>query len=164
MRNARRFKALVSGLLLYTTAAASSSRLVELPWSGDFYSALGGPRSELAILAVASLIALLMFGLALAWSYLTVRPSSPGRRPMTGWCIGGIAAAWFCWVVYGVVQVAASPGLNDMPISAWLLSPDMPPLWGMLNTLAIVGGVVLAGELTRRLGAMKSPSSLARGA
>ncbi|MDN3919065.1 hypothetical protein [Roseateles violae] len=164
MRKERRLKALVSGLLLYTAAVGMAVRLAELQLLQPLYAGFGGPRSELSILCEASWIALLMFVLALGWTYWTVRPSSTGRRPQTAWCLGGIAIAWLVGVVYGVLQVASGPGVTDMPVLAWLLSPEMPPLWGLLNTLALIAGVLLAGRRRATTLAASAPTPrMARG-
>jgi len=144
MRSARRAWAFVSGLLLYITAIWISGRLADLRLPREFYTALGGRYSVTTVLVESLVIALLMFGLALGWSRLTVRQPPPGRRPVTGWCLGGIATAWFGCAIYGTIHMALSWDLHDLPVGLWLLSSDMPPLWGVLNTLAVVGGVLLA--------------------
>jgi len=143
-RRARRFGALASGLLLYLTAIRIGSLLSDLDLPRAAYAALGGRYSVTAVVFESLLIALLLFGLALAWSRVTVRPLLPGQRPVTDCYLVGIALAWFCAAIYGTVYLSLSWELKDLPVGLWLLSSGTPPLWGVLNAVAVVGGVLLA--------------------
>ncbi len=150
MKSLRRVSAVLSGVLLYSTAVLVSGILAELEWPRFFYAALGG-RTSLAVLVVESLlIALPVFGLALAWSYVTVRPPKLGRRPTTAWCLGGLGLAGFGWLVFGVYDMAQTPDAFNQTLGKLLLSSSTPPLWGLLNVLAVLLGTVLAGTLARQ--------------
>jgi hypothetical protein len=162
MRSARRFGAFVSGLLLYSTVICVSGVLAEQQLPRELASLLGGHSSGLSIFVTASAIALLMFAMAVGWSYVTVRPKRHGRRPTTSWCVAGIMTAWLGWVVYGALELSVAPRASSMPVGSWLLSSDMPPLWGVLNTLAVVAGAVLAGSLARRFAPPKNSNRWAR--
>lgn len=150
MKSLRRVSAVFSGVLLYSTALLFSGVISDLEWPRVFYVALGG-RASLAALAVESLlIALPVFGLALAWSYVTVRPPKLGRRPTTAWCLGGLGLAGFGWLVFGAYQMAETPEAFNQSLGKLLLSSSTPPLWGLLNVLAVLLGTVLAGTLARQ--------------
>ncbi len=150
MRSLRRGSAVISGVLLYSSTVLFSGVIAELEWPQFFYAALGG-RTSLAVLAVESLlIALPVFGLALAWSYVTVCPPKLGRRPTTAWCLGGLGLAGFGWLVFGVYQMAETPDAFDQSLGKLLLSSSTPPVWGVLNLLAVLLGTVWAGTLARQ--------------
>ena len=150
MRSLRRGSAVISGVLLYSTAVLFSGVMAELEWPRFFYAALGG-RASWAVLAVESvLIALPVFAVAVAWSYATVRPPKLGRRPTTAWCLGGLGLAGFGWLVFGVYQMALTPGAFNQPLVKLLLSSSTPPLWGVLNVTAVLLGALLAGTLARQ--------------
>lgn len=150
MKHTRRLGALASGLLLYSTAVMVGGLLAgwRLP---PAFLALLGPRDSLSrLLGDAAIHALPIFAMALVWSYVTLRPYRRRRQPATGWCLCGLGLAWLGWLLWGVVE-AADGGLPDgLPLSTLLLSPLMPPLWGLMNTAAVLAGVLLAAALARR--------------
>lgn len=142
-RQVRRFGAFVSGLLLYLTAIRVSCWLSGSSLPDQAYAALGGRYGSPAVAVESLLIALLVFGLALGWGRITAAPLMPGQRPVTHWCLAGIATAWLGAALYGTIYLSLSWYLHDLPIGLWLLAAGTPPLWGVLNTLAVVGGIVL---------------------
>jgi hypothetical protein len=160
MRKMRPTAAFVSGLFLYSTAVWIGGRLASLPLPPEYVEALGGRYSSLFISTESVVIAVVMFGLALGWAFVTVRPWRPGRRPTTIACMTGIGCAWLGWVVYGAFDASAAVLPDSMPVGNWLLSSEMPPLWGVLNIMAIIAGVVFAGSLARRFAPPKPSRSM----
>ncbi|MEJ6006081.1 hypothetical protein WG899_11025 [Paucibacter sp. AS339] len=157
MRSTRRAWALCSGILLYIAAWALAWMLAEvrLP-THMFPHALLGRGSTTAVLAEAGLIALLLSGLALFWSYLTVRSPKRGRRPTVAWFMAGLGSAWFVWLMAGVVRMSEKQSAADLPLAVLLFAANEPPLWGLLNMAALLQGTFLAGLLAaahyRKLG------------
>ena len=54
------------------------------------------------------------------------------------------------WSIYGAIHFSLYPKIFGQPLYALLLSSTVPPLWGVLNVLAVVGGVLLAGRRATR--------------
>jgi hypothetical protein len=150
MRHPARIGAFFSGLALYSTAMllVSAGTGVRLP--ALMVDTLGGPDSLELLLGEALLFALPLFLLALAWSYVTVRPRRRGRPPTTAWCLAGMALAWLGWLLYGAAHAAVDELAVQHSVAELLLSPATPPLWGLLNGLAVLLGVLIAGMLVRR--------------
>lgn len=146
----RRLGALLSGLLLYCVVMLVVSTLAALPSPAPLLSLLGLQATLAQEIAAATLLATPVFALALAWSYVTVRPYQRGRRPTTAWCLGGLSLAWLGWLFYGLVHASENSALGELPLSTLLLSSSVPPLWGVLNALAAMLGVGLAGTLAKR--------------
>jgi hypothetical protein len=151
MRAIRRVGAFGSGLLLYSGAVGLSGLLVDLRLPREVYVMLGGRGSATVVIAEATVIALVLFLLALPWGYLTVKPLKRGRRPTTAWCVAGLAIAWLAWLVYGAVNFSLAPKMSSLPLLSLLLSSSTPPLWGVLNTIGVLAAVLLAGVLARRV-------------
>ena len=153
MRRAeRRILAVVSGVLLYGLAVALGHELGTMGLvPSSLQSALGGASSGLSMLVSATLTALPVFVLAVAWGFLTVRPWRSGRHTLTGWCMGGLVLAWFVLLIYGVITFAMKPPDAAISVSRLLLSPTTPPLYGVQFSIAIIGGVALAGSLAQRI-------------
>lgn len=151
MKNQRRFAALLSGLVLYCAVIALSEMLAGLQLPSPLYRLLGGHGNAVLIAGQAGLIALLMFVLTLPWGYATILLARLSRGSSTAWCLGGVLAGWVAWVIYGSASFALNPISTDMPISSWLLSSLMPPLWGVLNIIAVLGATWLAGRLVQRI-------------
>lgn len=151
MRDARRVGAFFSGLILYCAAIGCGILLARVSLPDAVYKSLGGRDSLATVLSEAAVIGLLLFLLALVWSYLTVRPraKSKSRHTTTAWCLSGLGLAWLGWLIYGVVNFALNPLGAQTPMSALLFSADVPPLWGLLNVVAVVSGAVVAGMLAR---------------
>lgn len=150
MRHPARLGAFVSGMALY-----SSAMLLVGAWAGlglphGLMEALGGPESLELLLVEALIFALPLFLLAFGWSYVTVRPTRRGRRPTTAWCLAGLALAWLGWLLYGAAHAAVDGLPARSSVAEMLLSPTTPPLWGLLNGLAVLLGVLIAGALVRR--------------
>ncbi len=143
----RRLGALLSGMLLYCVVMLCVSTLAALPSPAPLLSQLGLRALLAQEIGAALLLAMPVFGLALVWSYLTIRPRQRGRRPTTAWCLGGLCLAW---LFYGLVHASENSALGELPLSTLLLSSSVPPLWGVLNVLAAMLGVVQAGTLARR--------------
>jgi len=148
MRSSRRIRAFVSGLLLYGSALGLAVLLSALPWPNAITGALGGSGSFGALLAQAGLTACLLFGLALCWAYLSLRRQ--GRRATTAWCVGGLGLAWFIGLLFGVFQLSMDAANYQPSIGSVLLSATVPPLWGVLNVLALLAGILMAGRLANR--------------
>jgi hypothetical protein len=150
MLHTRRIGAFFSGLALYCAAMLMSRLLAELLGPNDLFYVFGGRDSASRIMGESLVYALPVFVLALGWSYLTVRPQRRGRRPTTGACIWGMGVAWLGWLFYGVFAAAQMPHYSSLSLTAMLLSSLVPPLWGLLNMVAALAGVVTAGSLARR--------------
>ncbi|MDC6167132.1 hypothetical protein [Paucibacter sp. XJ19-41] len=150
MKHSRRIAAFASGLALYSTAVMLGGSLAGLRLPLGLTALWGHSESLPQLLAEATVYALPIFALALSWSYVTLRPYRRGRWPATAWCLGGLGLAWLAWLLYGVVCAAETTSLVAMPLSTLLLSPQVPPLWGLLNGLAVLVGVLVAGVLARR--------------
>jgi hypothetical protein len=150
MRHPARLGAFLSGAALYSVAVMLGGSLADRGLPAGLAAQLGQPESLQQLFGESLLVAMPIFLMALAWSYVTVRPYRRGRRPPTAWCLGGLAMAWLGWLFYGAAYAAAE-GLNGPDTwMALLLSPRQPPLWGLLNALAVLLGVLLAGVLARR--------------
>lgn len=150
MKHSRRIGAFASGLALYSTAVMLGGTLAGLRLPSVLSSWWGHTESLPQLLGEAAVYALPIFVLALSWSYVTLRPYRRGRWPATAWCLGGLGLAWLAWLMYGVVRAADTPPLAAVPLSTLLLSPQVPPLWGLLNGLAVLAGVLVAAALARR--------------
>ena len=149
MRSSRRLMAFVSGLLLYCSANGLSWALLDgwlqhgmRPYFNSYASTL---------MAVAGGVALLILVLSAAWGFLTVRVPPGGRRPTTAWCLAGVGTAGMGWLMVGVFQLALTRQEKVLTMLDLLLTPSTPPLWGPLNTLAVLAGVLLAGVAARHL-------------
>lgn len=153
MRSVRRVGAFSSGFLLYSSVMGLSSVLAKVRLPVQVYALLGGRTSVLAVVLEAIVIALLMALVALVWAHLTVVPRGPlrrGHRPTTGWCVSGVAVAWLSWTIYGAINFSLNPKIYGQPLYALLLSSIVPPLWGVLNVLAVLAGVLLAGRWAKQ--------------
>jgi hypothetical protein len=150
MRHSRHLGAFVSGLALYSAAVLLSGLLAGHHLLGPYLSRLGGDESWARVFGEAAVYAVPVFVLALGWAYVTLRPYRRGRRPTTGWCLSGFGLAWLGWLFYGVLLAAEGGQAGMLPISEMLLSPLVPPLWGLLNALVVLCGVLIAGALARR--------------
>ena len=157
MRSPARIGAFVSGLALYSTAMLLVAACAGLGLPVMMVDALGGPDSLELLFGEALLFALPLFLLALVWSYLTVRPTRRGRRPTTAWCLAGLALAWLGWLLYGAAHAAVDGMPVRQSLAELLLSPATPPLWGLLNGLAVLAGVLIAGALVQRQIASATP-------
>lgn len=151
MLHSRRIGAFFSGLALYSAAMLMSGLMAELFGPSDFFYLFGSQDSASRIVGESLIYALPVFLLALGWSYLTVRPQRRGRRPTTGACMWGMGLAWLGWLFYGVLAAAQMPHYSSLPLTAMLLSSLVPPLWGVLNMVAALAGVIAAGTLVKRL-------------
>jgi len=127
-----------------------SSLLADLRLPQEAYAALGGRNSTLVQFCEAFAIALVLLLLSLVWSYVTVRPPRKSRHTTTSWLLSGIGLAWLGWLIYGVFYFALHPRNYSQGMGALLLSSAAPPLWGLLNIVAVVSGAVLAGVLARK--------------
>ena len=148
MKDTRRLTALCSGLLMYGVCWALAWLLADIHLPGDvFPHAILSRGSLLSVLSEAGGIALLLFAIALVWSYFTVRSIKRGKRPTTGWCIAGLGLAWFAGLLIGVFSLSGAEHIGEQSIGILLLSATQPPLWGLLNTLALLMGATVAGIL-----------------
>ena len=153
MRSVRRVGAFFSGFLLYSSVMGISSFLAKVRLPPYVYVSMGGRTSVLTVISEASVIALLMALVAFLWSYITVVPRGPlrrGHRPTTSWCVAGVALSWFAWTIYGAIHFSLNPKIYGQPLYALLLSSTVPPLWGVLNVVAVLAAVLLAGHLAKR--------------
>lgn len=153
MRSVRRVGAFFSGVLLYSSVMGISSFLAKLRLPIQIYAPLGGRNSMLTVILEATVIALLMALLALVWSHLTVVPRGPlrrGHRPTTSWCVAGVVVGWLAWTIYGAIHFSLNPRSYGQPLYALLLSSNVPPLWGVLNVVAVLAAVLLAGHWAKR--------------
>lgn len=153
MRSVRRVGAFFSGVLLYGSVMGLSSVLAKVRLPVKVYTLLGGRTSMLTVILEAATIALLMGVVALVWAHVTVVPRGPvrrGHRPTTSWCVAGLAVGWLAWTIYGAIYFSLNPKIYGQPLYALLLSSNVPPLWGVLNVLAVLVGVLLAGRWATR--------------
>lgn len=157
MISTRRAWALCSGILLYLAAWTLAWLLAEVRLPTEvFPHALVSRGSTQAVMGEAGLIASLLLGLALLWSYLTVRSPKRGRRPTVAWFFLGLGLAWFVCLLWGVYQLSEQQSSVEMPLPVLLFAANQPPLWGLLNTAALLLGVALAAFMAsahyRKLG------------
>ena len=153
MRSVRRVGAFFSGLLLYSSVMGISSFLARLQLPGKIYASLGGRNSMVSVILEALIIAMLAALLSLAWGYITVVPRGPlrrGHRPTTSWCVAGVTVGWLAWTIYGAIYFSLNPRSYGQPLYALLLSSSVPPLWGVLNGVAVLAAVLLAGHWATR--------------
>lgn len=109
-----------------------------------------GRGSLPALLAEAGAFAILLFLLALGWSYLTLRSHRRSRRRTTACCLYGVSLAWLIWLLCGAAILASDPPEPDLPAGQWLQVILMPLLWGLLSGLAMTADVLLAALLSER--------------
>ncbi|MDC6167131.1 hypothetical protein [Paucibacter sp. XJ19-41] len=143
MQSLRTLGAFISGLALCSVGGLLSVLLTR------------GPRpigrgSLPDLLAEAAVFALLLFLLALGWSYLTLRSHRRSRRRSTACCLYGVGLAWLIWLLCGAAILAGDPPEPDLPSGEWLQVILMPLLWGLLSGLAMTAGVLLAALLGER--------------
>jgi len=150
MGHSRRLAAFISGLMLYSVAMLISGALAELHLPREYFKVFGPEGSHAQLLGEACVYALPIFLLTLGWSYFVLRPLRRGSRPTTAWCLGGLGLAWLGWLFYGVVRLSEAPVPGDDSVAVMLLSSLEPPLWGALNGLAALCGVLIAGALAGR--------------
>lgn len=153
MVSLRRLGALLSGLVLYCVVMLLVSSLASMPSPIALFRQLGVHAALPQELGAAILLALPVLALALPWSYFTVRPLRRGRRPTTAWCATGLLLAWLGWLIYGLIHASQSSRLSELPLRTLLLSSEVPPLWGLLNGLAALIGVILGGRIAARIAA-----------
>ena len=157
MKDTRSFAALCSGLLLYGVCWTLAWLLASIQLPGEMFPHTIWSRGSLgSVLSEAGAIALLLFAIALIWTYLTVRSPKLGKRPTTAWCLSGLGLAWFAWLLMGVFKLSAIETPTEQSIDVLLLSATQPPLWGLLNAVALLLGAtvagILAGQQYRKLG------------
>ncbi|MBV8603171.1 MAG: hypothetical protein JO224_00665 [Pelomonas sp.] len=148
MRRARRFVAVVSGVLLYAFAILISTiidkDLLFVPMRQMIQTHI------LAVLAVAGITASVVFVVALGWAFVTLRPRQGDRRLLSVWCIGGIVVAWMASLVVGLFALAIGPADHRPDLTGLLLYSGTPPFWGLLNVFAVFAGATLASLLASR--------------
>jgi hypothetical protein len=135
-------------LLLYGVCWTLAWLLADIRLSADVFPHVLVSRGSFgAVLSEAGAIALLLFVIALVWAYLTVRSPKLGQRPTTSWCLTGLSLAWFAWLLMGVFKLSDVQSVGEHSIGVLLLSATQPPLWGLLNILALLMGAIIAGIL-----------------
>lgn len=151
-KDPRSLTSLCSGLLLYAVCWALAWLLADIRLPTEVFPHHIMSRGSLGVvLAEAGAIALLLFVIALVWSYFTIRSPKLGRRPTTAWCLTGLGLAWFVWLLIGVLILSDLEAADaQSSLSALLFSATQPPLWGLLNTVALLLGASLAGVLAAR--------------
>ncbi len=150
MHDARRVGTFFSGLFLYIAAIAFAVMLADVHLPRDVHSMLGG-RGSLAVLGIeALLMALLIFAVALVWSFVTLKRPRKSRRTAIAWFMSGIGAAWLGGLIYGVFHFALNPP-SFQTMTNLLLASDSPPLWGLLNIIAVICAALLANLLALTL-------------
>lgn len=150
MKAARRAIAFVSGALLYSVAVVSAMKYANTGLPRAWYAALGGRSSLGVVFGEAVAIALVLFLLALGWSYLTLRPTRRRHRPYVAWLLAGIGLAWAGWLISGAFDFALQPRAYAAPLRTILLASNAAPLFGVLNILGVLGGAWLAGHFAKR--------------
>ena len=149
MHDARRAGAFFSGLFLYCAAIGCASMLADIHLPRDIAARLGG-RDSLSVVGVEALcLALLVFLGSLPWAYLSVKPARKSRRTSTPWFLSGVGLGWLGGLLYGTFYFALNPRSFES-MNRLLLASDAPPLWGLLNILAVVSAAVLADKLARK--------------
>ena len=150
MKYARRWMAFVSGAVLYGVVIVASRFASGSALPVDLASRLGAPGSLGFAVGEAAVVAVVVFALALGWTYFTLRLYDKGRRVFTWWCLAGLVCGFLGAFLLGVIDLAGRVSAPSNSILASLLSPTEPPLFGLLNLLVAPLGVVLAGRLVRR--------------
>ncbi|RZL34993.1 MAG: hypothetical protein EOP35_15845 [Rubrivivax sp.] len=150
MKAARRSIAFISGALLFSFGVGAAMKYASVGLPRQVYSALGGRNSLPVMLGEAVAIAALLFGVALVWGYLTLRPSRRRHRPYVAWMMSGIGLAWAGWLIFGAFNFALKPRAYSAPLQTVLLSSSAAPLFGALNIFGILGGVWMAGALAKK--------------
>lgn len=150
MKAARRSVAFVSGVLLYSFAIGAAMKYASIGLPRAVYVSLGGRNSLQVMLGEAVAVALLLFGLAVGWAYLTLRPSRRRHKPNLAWMMFGVGLAWAGWLIFGAFSFALKPRAYSAPLQTMLLASNSAPLFGALNIFGIAGGVWVAGALAKR--------------
>lgn len=150
MKYARRWMAFVSGGVLYGVLIVASRFASGSAVALDLAARLGAPGSLEFAAGEAAVVAVVVFALALGWTYFTLRLYDKGRRLFTWWCLAGLACGFLGTFLLGVIHLAEQASAASNSILATLLSPTEPPLFGLFNLLVAPLGVVLAGRLVRR--------------
>lgn len=150
MKYARRWLAWSSGVVLYGVVIVASRFVSDSSVPGDFASRFAETGSFGLAFGEAAVVAVFVFVLALAWAYLTLRPYRRGRRVFTQWCLVGLACGFLGAFMVTLFDAPDRAAAGAAEMALLLLSPNEPPLWGILNLLAAPCGVWLAGTLVRR--------------
>lgn len=150
MKAARRSIAFFSGALLYCFGTGAAMQYAQTGLPRQVYMSLGGRNSLPVMAGEAIAIALVLFLVALAWGYLTLRPSRRRHKPYIGWFMTGIGLAWAAWLIFGAFTFALKPRAYSAPMQTLLLSSGAAPLFGALNVFGVLGGAWVAGSLARR--------------
>ena len=151
MNDARRVGTFFSGLFLYAVSVGGASMLAGYHLPREISRQLGGRQSATVIGIEALLIALVVFLLSLVWSTLSLKPPrKKGRRSVTSWFYSGVLAAWLVGLLYGVFYFALNPRTYQTTADL-LLTSDVAPLWGVLNTVALLVASLIGGALARKL-------------
>ncbi len=149
MHDARRAGAFFSGLFLYCAAIGCASVLADIHLPRAIAARFGG-RDSLSVVGFEALcLALLVFLGSLPWAYLSVKPARKSRRTSTPWFLSGIGLGWLGGLLYGTFYFALNPRSFES-MSRLLLASDAPPLWGLLNVVAVICAAVLADKLAKR--------------
>lgn len=150
MKAARRSIAFFSGALLYCFGTGAAMQYAQIGLPRQVYTALGGRNSLPVMAGEAVAIVVVLFLVALAWAYLTLRPSRRRHKPYVGWFMTGIGLAWAGWLIFGAFSFAVKPRAYSAPMQTMLLSSGAAPLFGALNVFGVLGGAWVAGNLARR--------------
>ena len=150
MKYARRWLAFVSGVVLYGVVIVASRLATGSPVPVDLASVVGAPGSLGFAFVEAAVVAVAVFALVLGWTYFTLRLYNKGRRVFTWWCLAGLVVGFLVAFMLGVIDSAHRASAASGSLLATLLSPNEPPLWGLLNLFAAPAGLLLAGALVRR--------------
>jgi hypothetical protein len=150
MKAARRSVAFISGILLYCAAIGMAMGYANNGLPRQLYTALGGRNSLPVMLGEAVATALVLFVFALAWGYLTLRPSRRRHRPYIAWMMSGVGVAWAAWLLFGAFDFALKPRAYSAPLQTVVLSSNAAPLFGALNIFGVLGGVWLAGYFAKK--------------
>ncbi|MFG6486432.1 hypothetical protein ACG04R_07120 [Roseateles sp. BYS78W] len=150
MKAARRSVAFFSGLLLYCFCAGVAMKYASMGLPRQIYIQLGGRNSLPVMLGEAVGTAVVLFLIAIAWGYFTLRPARRRHRPYVAWMMSGVGVAWAGWLIFGAFSFALKPRAYSAPLQSMLLSSNAAPLFGALNIFGVIGGVWGAGLLARR--------------
>ena len=148
MHSKRRLMAFMSGLVMYGAAVMLAILVFDMGLVELLTPQVGGRMN--ARIAVTGIVAVVNFSLALAWAYSVLKVPQGSRRPMTSWCLSGVALAWLGATMVGTFNMAATRGDKPLFVADVLLSPQTAPFWGPVNILVVVAAVVVAGAWALR--------------
>jgi hypothetical protein len=148
MNKGRAAMALISGWILYAVCVNFGGILSAIPVPEPYFEWFGKQHNVLALFVIHALtFALPCFGISAIGSWITLRILGPAGTAAR-WCLGGIVLGWLYWEVQFILLVLPLP--NRLPLRTFILDSLIPPVWAVLNVLAVPLGLTFSAWLLAR--------------